>query len=67
MGIKKTTRRILKDNFWITQCFIQGKSDEAIADAIRKEADENESFENVIFELGVESLIKTGGKDFIRE
>lgn len=60
MGIKKLAKGILKDNVWIIDDFADGKSDEVIADSIRKVADENDGFENVIFELGLEYLMKAG-------
>lgn len=66
MGIKKMTKRILRDNFWIIQDFIKQKSDEEIADSIRRVADVDDGFANVIFELGVDCLIRTAGKDFDR-
>lgn len=67
MGIKKMSKRILRDHFWILQDFAHGLSDEVIADSIRKVADENDGLENAVFELGLACLIKTGGKGFLRE
>jgi len=64
MGIKKTAKAILKDNVWIIEDFASGKSDEVIADSIRRVADANEGFENAIFELGLERLMKAGKKVF---
>ena len=64
MGIKKMAKGILKNNVWIIEDFADGKSDEVIADSIRRVADGNEDLENVIFELGLDCLMKAGKNVF---
>lgn len=60
MKIKRMSKKILYDNFWIIQDFVKGQSNGEIKDSIRKVADEDDGFENVIFELGLEYLMKAG-------
>ena len=62
MKKNRLLENLLTDNAWIYLDLLKGISPKRVAENIRRQADKNEGFENLVFELGVKTLLKAGKK-----
>ena len=56
---------ILENHFWIIDRIIKGTKDKALSDRIRTAANNDDSFKNAVFELGLKQLLKAGKKQAV--